>query len=318
MHLGEAISHYLSVLDNERNLSVRTLKAYETDLTGFMGVIGDQQISSIQTSHVREHIEKVSASGVKDTTIKRKIASLKAFFSFLEEEELIDVPPTRKIRMRYKTAQRLPKVISVKDTKKLLRAPLLLERRIARKMNENNNGVLEFSLNQCVRDKAILEVLFSTGIRIGELCNLNITDYDPGYRTLRIIGKGDKERILYVSSEETLDSISKYLKKRNEMPALSNALFLNKYYERLSIYSIENIFRKHRKAARIKASYTPHALRHTMATMLIENGADIRSVQEILGHSSILTTQIYTQVSTNQKKKILLKYNQRNRMNINK
>ena len=164
------------------------------------------------------------------------------------------------------------------------------------------------------RNRVILEILFSTGMRIGELVALNIRDVNLQERTILIFGKGRKERIIYISSDEVLVAIKKYLVYRNRIKTKSSALFLNRDNERLSIFSIENIFKKYCKIAKIKKHYTPHCLRHTMATMLLNNGADIREVQEILGHASIVTTQIYTEVSSKHKKKVLMKFNHRNRI----
>jgi integrase/recombinase XerC/integrase/recombinase XerD len=319
MLLDNAISHYLKTLEHERNLSQRTTAAYGFDLQQFSHEVSNLDVMDITTSHIRDYIERLSAKKAEETTIKRKIASLKAFFNFLEAEEYIAVTPMRKIHKRYKTARKLPRVLSPSEIRRLLRSPLLLEKRIGNKKRCIVNGTIPCNqVKQCIRDKAILEILFSTGIRIGELSALSTDSYDQTSHTIRIMGKGDKERVLFLSSDEVIESLRRYLEIREPHDPCEKALFLNRYGGRLSIYSVENIFKKYKKLARIKGNHTPHTLRHTMATMLLENGADIRAVQEILGHSSIVTTQIYTQVSTNHKKKVLLKYNQRNRMNINK
>lgn len=316
MRLSEAIEYYLGILEHERNLSQRTLSAYRTDLTCFSQWTSGGEVAGITTQEVRMYIEEISSNGLKNSTVKRKIASIKAFFNFMEEEEIIELTPTRRIRMRYRAGRRLPKVLSNSEIKKLLRAPLLLEHQLQEKSAGKGNRALEFSRSQCIRDKAALEMLYATGMRIGELCRLDIGDYNRRTRNLRILGKGNKERILYISSREALESIERYLKIRNGIDTGTEAVFLNKYNKRISIHTVENIFSKYLRLSGVNGHYTPHALRHTMATMLIDNGADIRAVQEILGHSSILTTQIYTHVSTNQKKKVLLKYHQRNRMNV--
>lgn len=319
MQLNNAILLYLKTLEHERNLSQRTISAYRFDLQQFSDEIPNPDVEDVTTTHIRDYIERLSEKNVEETTIKRKIASLKAFFNFLEAEEYISVTPMRKIHKRYKTAKKLPRVLSSSEIKRLLRSPLLLEKRIGNQKRSSINRNIPCSrVKQCVRDKAILEILFSTGIRIGELSALDIDCLDQTTHTVRIMGKGGKERILFLSSDEVIVSLKRYLEIREPRDPFEKALFLNRYGNRLSIYSVENIFKKYKKLARIKGNHTPHALRHTMATMLLENGADIRAVQEILGHSSIVTTQIYTQVSTNHKKRVLLKYNQRNRMSINK
>ncbi|HPI75316.1 MAG TPA: tyrosine-type recombinase/integrase [bacterium] len=319
MRLDTAILEYLKTLEHERNLSPRTIAAYRFDLGQFLTAVGNLDVLDITTAHIRDYIEGLTDNNAEESTIKRKIASLKAFFNFLESEETIDVTPMRKIHKRYKTKKTLPRVLASSEIKRLLRAPLLLEKRIVKNNKRSRDTYSHYGRqNQCIRDKAILEVLFSTGMRIGELSALNTDCYDAKTHTVRIMGKGNKERVLYFSSEEVTESLRRYIGVRKPSNPTDKALFLNRYGERLSIYSVENIFKKYKALGRIKGGHTPHALRHTMATMLLENGADIRAVQEILGHSSIVTTQIYTQVSTNHKKKVLLKYNQRNRMIINK
>lgn len=154
-------------------------------------------------------------------------------------------------------------------------------------------------------------MLVCTGIRIGELANMNVNDIKEDW-TFRVKGKGSKERILYISSDETRNAIVEYRKIRNLFFPKSNALFLNKYGERLTIWSIENVFYKYKKLSQISEYSTAHCLRHSFATELLNNGADLRVVQELLGHESITTTQIYTEISTANKIKALTQFNMRN------
>ena len=178
-------------------------------------------------------------------------------------------------------------------------------------ININNNKAL-----RSLRDFCIIDLLFSTGMRIGELAALNLEDIRFQERTIKIFGKGRKERAIYVSSDETCELLRMYLSVRRPVSDPKCPLFLNKNGSRLSIYSIENIFSKYCRKGRIKNHYTPHCLRHTMATMMLDNGANIRVVQEILGHSSIVTTQIYTEVSLGKKRQELNRFSQRNRFTI--
>lgn len=319
MNIKNCVDEFISSIKVERNLTERTIKAYLSDLKSVIGFFDGSEVETITTDDLRKYLQTLEENGrYKDTTIRRKIATLKVFFSFLENENIIPISPTRKIKKRYEIIKRLPKVIPIKDVKRLLRAPN--HRRILLEESARNNGGITqqvaAKLTRYYRDKAILEMLFSLGIRIGELVNLNIKDVDLHSRTVLILGKGRKERLLYISSDEALLSLKEYLSYRKDTKTSADALFINKFGQQLTIYSINNIFRKYSKLARIKNHYTPHCLRHTMATMLLCNGADIRSVQEILGHSSILTTQIYTEVSYQHKKRVLLKFNQRNRMKI--
>lgn len=318
MKIESVIEKFLNSIVVERNLSERTLEAYKCDLKIFGQIFKQKEVEEITTENVREMIELLEKNHqYKDTTIKRKIATLKVFFNFAEQEGIISDSPTRKIRQKYKIAKRLPKVLSQRELKKLLKA-LYDEIKILHKMQEKNidNDLKNNNLIRAYRDCAILEILFSTGMRIGELVMLNVNGINLQERTILIFGKGRKERIIYLSSDEVLNAIKEYLIYRKSIQTGIKALFLNRDKKRLSIYSIENIFRKYCNRAKIRNHYTPHCLRHTMATMLLYNGADIRAVQEILGHASVITTQIYTEVSQKHKKKVLTKFNARNRMNM--
>lgn len=314
MKIDTATDIFLNTLAIERNLSERTVKAYRCDLKLFNHVL-DKDIVEITTEDIRAFISYLeSHHDYKDSTIKRKIATLKVFFTFLEEEEIIPDSPTRKIKRKYRVARRLPKVMPIRDLNRLLKATYREVKTAESMYDEDKTDINLDKQMRAYRNRAILETLFSTGMRIGELVALDIKDINLQERTILIFGKGRKERIIYISCDEVLVAIKEYLAFRRKIQTKSPALFLNRDHKRLSIYSIENIFEKYCKIAKIKKHYTPHCLRHTMATMLLNNGADIREVQEILGHASIVTTQIYTEVSSKHKKKVLMKFNHRNRI----
>ncbi|KYK28798.1 MAG: tyrosine-type recombinase/integrase [Theionarchaea archaeon] len=317
MKIKKSVEKFLNTVSVERNLSDNTLKAYLGDLTAFGKFLQEKDITEIDCDDLRQYIRILEANHYKDTTIKRKIATIKVFFNFLEQEGIISDSPTRKIRKRYITAKRLPKVMSKDEVERLLREAYHEVRKLSelsRQLVESNSP--NDKLMRAYRDRVILEILFSTGIRIGELVNLDIEDVNLNDECILIFGKGRRERIVLISNSEVLKALKEYLILRKNIPSRSKALFLNKYGERLSIYSIEHIFQKYCEKAKIRSHYTPHCLRHTMATMLLNNGADIRVVQEILGHSCITTTQIYTEVSLEHKKRVLMKFNQRNKMKI--
>ena len=160
----------------------------------------------------------------------------------------------------------------------------------------------------------IIELLFCLGLRIGEIEALDIEDYNREDCSILIHGKGKKERMLFISSPIVCQKLNHWLLTRLEMEPEGSAMFINKSGGRLSIFSIENIFYKYRELAKINPNSTPHYLRHSFATQLLNNGANIRDVQELMGHNSIVTTQIYTEVSLNRKKEVLMKYNGRNFM----
>lgn len=318
MKIEKCIERFMSTISVERNLSERTLKAYLGDLKAFERFFEEKNIADITIDDIRQYIGNLETNHHhKDTTIRRKIASLKVFFTFLEEEGIIPDSPTRKIKRRYTVAKHLPRVMSKDEVRRLLeKAHQEIEILDASCDCILDPTSMNSKLSRAHRDRMILEILFSTGIRIGELVGLNIEDINLQEKTILIFGKGRKERIVYISSDEVLEVIKNYFSFRENIESQSKAVFLNKYGERLSIYSVENIFRKYCEKAKIKNYYTPHCLRHTMATMLLNNGADIRAVQEILGHTCITTTQIYIEVSSKHKKRVLEKFNQRNRIKI--
>ena len=242
----------------------------------------------------------------KDTTVSRKLITIKMFFRFIEEETKW-INPLDKYKIKIKKEKRLPKTIPVKDVSKLLDY-----------MYENlNQANTSFAYFQAIRDLCIIDLLLSTGMRIAEVSNLKLEDIISSERVLLVHGKGKKQRLLYISSLETWNNLKAWLSIRKKLKVNHEYLFVNKYHDTLSIYGIENIFTKYRDKSGISHSATPHYLRHTFATNLLANGADLRSVQELLGHSSISTTEIYTEVNTVRKKIVLKKYNLRNKLTRN-
>ncbi|MDE7167729.1 MAG: tyrosine-type recombinase/integrase [Clostridia bacterium] len=169
-----------------------------------------------------------------------------------------------------------------------------------------------FAQKEYIRDAALIDLLICTGIRIGEAAAITLDDIISSERTLLIHGKGRKQRLIYISSPITWERLKCLIKERKKSD--NNYLFVNRYGHQLSIHGIEDIYKKYAEKAQINKKSTPHYLRHTFATNLLANGADLRSVQEILGHASVATTQIYTEVTTNRKKQVLKKFNYRNKL----
>lgn len=310
MNNKELVEKFLEVSKIEKNLSVRTLKAYACDLKAFLIFFKSKRIRTIDIDDLRGYLSHLEKGNLSDTTIRRKLATLKVFFSFLEDEELIELSPTRKLKKKYRVYQRLPKVMSPEEVKNLLGAA-----HNGVKHTKNGSG-FNMSRFKRLRDCAMLEILFSTGIRIDELVKINIYDLDLDRKTLLISGKGRKERLLYLSCDEVISAVKRYFEYSVKLAPETNALFLNRFGKRLSVHSIGNIFKEYSQMAGISRRFTPHCLRHTMATMLIENGADVRSVQEILGHSRISTTEIYLSVSKRRKQEVLTRFNGRNLFQI--
>ncbi len=304
MNLPIAIDNFLISLKVERNASPLTIESYSIDLSQFLEWIGDDKdISLISTEEIRSYMAFCIEKNIKDTTIRRKMATLQSFFTFLEDQEYIIKSPFRKIKKKFKIPKRLPKVLNKEEMSGLLRAPITKQ-----------NGESQNNFGR-IRDRAIIEMLFATGIRISELCNLTFENIDMDEKIIRVFGKGKKERIISFDNQGTIKAIQNYLNIRSGINTQCQNVFLNRFNTPISARAIQKMFQVYLKKAGINKHATPHSLRHTMATMLLENGADLRSVQEILGHSSVATTQIYTEVSIKRQKEVIKKHHQRDFIN---
>lgn len=295
MNVGQAIQDFLRHGERERNLSDRTLRAYESDLSQFSAHLTDLDVPSITSDHLEVFVAKLGTETYRDTSIRRKVAALKVFFRYLEDQGLVTESPARKLKIKQPAEARVPNVLTPKELKALLVAPKRQIDDLAEKRDDTPGGRNRFFC--AVRDNVIIELLFSTGIRIGELVALDVSDVDLEAKRLRITGRGTRGRYIEITFAALLLALAEYLMLRSSRQLDTNALFVGRSGTRLTIYSIENIFKKYVRSAEIKRHVTPHSLRHTMASMLISDGTDIRAVQEVLGHASILSTQVYTKVN---------------------
>lgn len=290
-------SDFINYLKITKNLSPKTLAAYESDLKQF-----SRYVQNILSPDIRTFVAHLTSDlQLKDSSVRRKIITLKSFYGFLVENEILEASPFQKLKFRFKQERKLPKTLSIGEVSKLLNC-----------FNENAVIHTPFAAKELMRDAALIDLLVSTGIRIGEAAAITLDDIVTAERTLLIHGKGRKQRLIYVSSPVTWARISALIKERKRVKG--SYLFVNRYDNPISIHGIEDIYKKYAKKAQINIKSTPHYLRHTFATNLLANGADLRSVQEILGHASVATTQIYTEVTTNRKKQVLRKYNYRNKL----
>lgn len=294
MNVQQAIDQFLQHGQAVRNLSDRTLRAYQSDLAQFHLHMSDVPAVSITADHLETYLDKLGDGPYRDTSIRRKVAALKVFFRFLEEQGIVEESPARKLKIKKPVENRVPTVLSNREVRALLAAPKeqVEELAVARDTSAGSRNRYFCA----VRDNLILELLFSTGIRIGELVALNVSDVDIEKNTIQITGRATRGRAVTLTAENVLASLNQYLDLRAERPLATPALFVGRSGTRLTIYSIENIFKKHVRLAEIKRHVTPHSLRHTMAVQLVSSGADIKEVQEILGHASILSTQVYTRL----------------------
>lgn len=292
------LSKFINHLQATKNLSDKTLSAYFGDLHQFLAYEQD-----ILHPDICSFVSYLSSKlRLKDTSIRRKIITLKIFYSYLIDTEIIDRSPFTKLKFRFKQERKLPKTLAVKDISKILNCFDTVD----------GDRLTAFAKFEYIRDAALIDLLISTGIRIGEAAAITLSDIIISERTLLIHGKGRKQRLIYISSPITWSRIVTLLKERKLTNG--NHLFINRYGQPISIHGIEYIYKKYLKKAKINTHSTPHYLRHTFATNLLANGADLRSVQEILGHASVATTQIYTEVTTQRKKQVLNKFNYRNKL----
>ncbi len=293
---------FLQVIQSTKNLSDKTVLAYRSDLNDFQEFLQDNELDE---TVILKYVMMLSKErGLKDNTVCRKLITLKMFFSFLYEQGYTDVNYYQNHHFRYKKERRLPKTLAVKETSKLL---TYLTDCAAKESTE-------FEKWKSIRNLALIDVLISTGIRIAEASNISLSDIIHSERTILIHGKGRKQRLIYISCNETWNNLTRWLKVRKSRPTNTDKIFVNRFGEQLSIHGIEYIYNSTKTACGINEKSTPHYLRHTFATNLLANGADLRSVQEILGHSSVATTEIYTEVTTKRKKQVLNKYNYRNKL----
>lgn len=276
------------------DLSEKTLQAYSSDLKQLLNFcLKDNQGQRIE---ILQYVEFIALTDqYKTNTKRRKMITIKLFVSYLREVKGYSDLELPKIAIRKE--KKLPKSLTYVELKDFLK---VLSVKVSSNVKKRDQS----------RDKAIFEMLINLGLRISEISNMDLYDYDPADGRVVVHGKNRKERVLFLTSESAKKEIDKYLAVRNKYFPLKeeNAFFLNKYGCRLSIFGIENIFYKYRKLANINQRATPHYLRHSFATELLNNGANLRDIQELLGHSSISTTEIYTEVSTNRKKEVLTKF----------
>lgn len=293
---------FLGTVESTKNLSSKTIIAYRSDLNDFCTFLQDNTLSEeIVLSYIHELSQE---RNLKDTTISRKLIVLKMFFEYLYSQSYIENNYFNVHSFKYKKEKRLPKTLSVKETAKLLTSLT----------NQNAAARSDYEIWKTTRNLAMIDILISTGIRIAELSNISKNDIISAERVVLIHGKGRKQRLIYISCSETWGNLMQWLKVRKTRPTFTDKVFVNRYGEQISIHGIEYIYNTAKETAEINLHSTPHYLRHTFATNLLANGADLRSVQELLGHSSLATTEIYTEVTAKRKKQVLNKYNYRNKL----
>lgn len=300
MKTQEEVSNYLEYCKFRKELDEKTLKAYRIDLRQYFEFFDGKEPEKIGIEKYITDLHKK----YKQKTIKRKIASIKAFYNYLEEEELIAESPFRKIKVKFKETIVLPRIIPREEIEKLLNC-----------MYSYSQGT-EMEDKYLLRDLAVVEVFFATGARVYEISNIKAECIDLTTGLIRFMGKGGKERYVQIGEPDVLELLKRYYEVSKDSIDRSGYFFTNQRGERFTEQSIRLMLRKYVKQAGIKRHITPHMFRHSFATYLIEEGVDVSCVQQILGHSSIKTTQIYIHIAAKKQAEILRSRHPRNQMNI--
>ena len=283
------ISNYLDYCKTHKRLSSHTIRAYKNDLMQFYNSDHD---------NVESYIEHLTQSSIKTNTLRRKIACMKVFYNYLKYQNIIEENPFNQLRFQFRTEKILPKTIPHDILKSIF---IYLEQKVI-------VSKTDYQKQHAERNLLIISLLLSTGIRISELCHIHLKDINLSNKTLHIIGKGKKERILFLGDQKTFNLLETYINKtRNES---NDFLFPGKHSPKpLSEQSVRLILKRIVEQNSLSKTITPHMFRHSFATMLLDNDVDIRYIQQILGHSSISITQIYTHVSHSKQKEILSSFN---------
>lgn len=281
----DRFAEYIRVV---RNLAEHTVRAYATDVAEFIDFLEEEELgndpSMLDSRVIRRYLARLHRRGISKSSVSRKLASLRAFFKYLLQKGKIEIDPTLGISGP-KQEKKLPKYLRDDQIEALMLCP---------------------DTSNCLglRDVAILEVMYATGVRVSELVKMNLRDVDLRAGEIRVLGKGSKERIVLLgrAAQEALHAYleagrGKLLSCRGKEEKSEDAVFLNKNGYRISARSIFRLLEKYFARVSDEMKISPHVLRHTFATHMLERGADLRSIQELLGHSSISTTQVYTHVS---------------------
>ena len=282
--MDKYIEKFIRFLEIEKNYSPHTILNYKLDLVNFKRFLGAQELEKVDYLFLRRYLALLKEKHLGTRTVGRRLSALRSFFRFLVRDGYLKVNPIQMLSSP-KLDKHLPQFLTEEEAAKLIESAFA-------KAQDDEPGL---------RDRAILEMFYSTGMRISELVGLNIDDVDFVGGVAKVLGKGRKERIVPVG-DIAAGTVRKYLDKRKKKDEA--ALFLNKYGTRISARGVRYLTRKYLKAIGMREGVSPHTLRHSFATHLLNRGADLRTVQELLGHANLSTTQIYTHLTTEKLKNV--------------
>jgi integrase/recombinase XerC len=289
--MQEIFNRYINHLQAERNVSPYTIRNYKSDLLDFFRFIKDKKVATLDEVNrqvLRDYLGHLVGRGIVKGSIARKLSAIRSFYRYLMREKLITANPVERISSP-KLDKRLPSFLTLNEVKQLLEAP-------------------DPSTPQGLRDRALLELLYASGLRVSELTSLELGQINLDSNEIRVWGKGSKERVVLMG-EPAAEALRNYFEQGR--PKLltdkrNNAIFLTRYGQRLPARSVQKILEHYTAKAGLKKRVHPHTLRHTFATHMLDGGADLRVVQELLGHEQLSSTQIYTHVTKKQARKVYL------------
>lgn len=293
--LQPLINNYLDYCQNQKRLDEKTLKAYRIDLAQFHTTIPFNDILDITPAILENYIADLHQN-YKPKTVKRKIASLKALFHYFEYREIIDQNPFNKIQIKFREPVILPKTIPLHTVENFLSAIY----------RQHADAQTKYQKKNTLRDMAVIELLFATGMRISELCSLKVNNVNLYDKNILIYGKGSKERKIQIGNEDVIHVLQDYKDTFSGQMQNCGHFFANQAGRPLSDQAVRRMINKYTSLAAIDLHITPHMFRHTFATSLLEADVDIRYIQEMLGHSSINITEIYTHVAMSKQRDILV------------
>jgi len=301
--LKNAIADYLVYCEYQKKLSAKSIKAYTIDLEQLRQHTTENIPVKTEISMYITHLHKTYSP----QTVRRKIASIRAFFNYLEFEETISENPMKKIKTKFQIPRMLPRTIPLAIIESILRAAY----------QELKQAQTAYAMNTALRNTAMLELLFATGLRVSELCSIGAEYIDLDNGKILIMGKGAKERVLQIGNPEVLSILRHYAEENAVRIRETGHFFINRLSFRISEQSVRFLIKRLCIKTNIGQNITPHMFRHSFATLLLEEDVDIRYIQRMLGHSSILTTQIYTQVTVEKQRQILTVKHPRNKIFVN-
>ena len=289
--MQEIFNKYISYLEVERNASPYTVRNYRTDLSDFFHFLKQKEIDlleKVDRQVLRDYLSHLVAQGIVKASIARKLSAIRSFYRYLVREDILPASPVEKTSSP-KLDKRLPSFLTLEEVERLINTP-------------------DLSTPQGQRDRALLELLYAAGLRVSELVSLNLNQINLDTNEIRVWGKGSKERVVLMGKPAT-EALRNYLsqsrpKLRGEKK--NNAIFLNRYGQRIPERRVQKMLEDYAARAGIEKRVHPHILRHTFATHLLDGGADLRVVQELLGHAQLSSTQIYTHVTKSQARKVYL------------